>query len=131
MFVRLHTNCQTPRSNFQWLIGGIELPLGPIWIFTPPKNVRRGVPKCGMASTQGEACPRQSINGESPLIQQSRICTLDAPLNQVNQARTLLSKCCGIRLRGSIGTELNRSKAGLLNSPLQKTSAASAEVLMV
>ena len=72
----------------------------------PPKNVRRGVPKGGMASTQGEACPRQSINGGSALH------SLDAPLNQVNQARTLLSKGCGIRLRGSIGTELQRSKAG-------------------
>src|SRR2546426_4444630 len=91
MFVRSHTNCQTPRSNFQWLIGGIELPLGPKWIFTPPKNVRRGVPKGGMASTQGEACPRQSINGESPLIQQSRICTLDALLKSRDRKSTRLN----------------------------------------
>src|SRR2546425_13240926 len=112
MLVGMYTNPQPPRSIFKWFMGEINFPLGQIWIFTPQKNVRRGVPKCGMASTQGEACPRQSINGESPLIQQSRICTLDAPLNQVNQARTLLSKCCGIRLRGSIGTELKRSKAG-------------------
>jgi len=47
------------------------------------------VPKGGMASTQGEACPRQSINGESPLIQQSRICTLDALLKSSKSSENI------------------------------------------
>src|SRR5437879_5113040 len=61
IFVHGHTNCQIEFSiAYRWnritTRGKMDI--------HPPKNVRRGAPKGGIASTQGEACPRQSIHGE-------------------------------------------------------------------
>src|SRR5438132_11911419 len=54
IFVHTHTNCQIEFSiAYRWnritTRGKMDI--------HPPKNVRRGAPKGGIASTQGEACP--------------------------------------------------------------------------